>query len=123
MIEDPVTVYHNPRCSKSRAVLALLEERGIPARVVEYLKHPPGHDEIRRLLGQLGMSAGDLVRRNEAVCKEQFGGRDMKEPDWLQALVDFPILIERPIVVVGSRAVVARPPERVLDILAESPGR
>lgn len=112
-----VTIYHNPRCSKSRQALALLEARGLPVRVIEYLRTPPSRSEIETLLRQLGMPAASLVRKSEEIFRTAFAGRDLDEADWIDAMAEHPILIERPIVVAGERAVVGRPPERVLDIV------
>lgn len=115
--EETLRIYHNPRCSKSRAACALVERRGIAVEIVEYLKTPPGRDELKALLAKLGLKAEDLVRRGEAVFKEKYAGRTLTDEEWLDALVADPILIERPIVVLGDRAVLGRPPERVLDLL------
>ena len=114
---ETITLYHNPRCSKSRSALALLEERGLSPRVVEYLKTPPSRSEIAALVRKLGMPAGQLVRTSEAVFKENFAGKTLTDAQWIDALAEHPILIERPIAVAGERAVVGRPPERVLELL------
>jgi arsenate reductase len=113
-----VTIYHNPRCSKSRQTLALLEERGVEPAVVEYLKNPPTAAELRGLLKKLGLTAKDLVRRSEAAYKE-LGLKDhLDDEDALvDAMAEHPALIERPIVVVGQGARLGRPPEQVLEIL------
>ena len=112
-----VTIYHNPKCSTSRNALALLRERGIEPVVVEYLKTPPSRDELAAVLARLGMKAEDIVRKGEEVYKLEFKGRSLTEAEWLDALVAHPILIERPIVVCGERAVIGRPPEKVLELL------
>ena len=114
---DAVTIYHNPRCGKSRDTLALLRERGVEPTVVEYLKTPPGAAELRAILEKLGMKPAALLRKGEEVFKAQFAGRDLSDAEWIDAMVGNPILIERPIVVRGTRAVLGRPPERVLDLL------
>jgi arsenate reductase len=115
---NDVTIYHNPRCSKSRETLALLQERGLSPRVVEYLVAPPDEPTLRQILGQLGMRPGDLVRRKEALFDE-LGLADKLEDDdaLVRAMIGNPILIERPIVVAGGRARIGRPPESVLAIL------
>lgn len=118
----PLTIYHNPRCSKSRAACALIAESGVDAEVVDYLKSPPDRDELRRLLAKLGMRASEIVRRGEAVFKEHFQGRELSDDQWLDALIAHPILIERPIVVRGEKAVIGRPPEKVLELLDEDRG-
>ncbi len=111
-----VTIYHNPRCSKSRQTLAILEEKNADHEVVEYLNHPPSRTELRRILGMLGLKVHDIVRKKEA--KE--AGLDvdaMSEPELLDAMVNIPIIMERPIVVAGDKAVIGRPPENVLSII------
>lgn len=114
---DEITIYHNPRCSKSRSACQIVAERGVTARIINYLETPPGIDELRALLAKLGVPAADLVRRGEAVFKENYAGKTLSEDDWLAALVAHPILIERPIVVRGDRAVIGRPPEKVGELL------
>ena len=112
----PVTIYHNPRCAKSRATLALLREKGIEPRVVEYLKEPPSAAELKRILALLGMKPRDLLRKAEAKA----AGLDIagsSEAALVAAMVKHPIVIERPIVVAGGRAALGRPPEAVLKIL------
>lgn len=114
---DEVTLYHNPRCSKSRSACQIVVERGIDARIINYLETPPDIAELRGLLVKLGIPAADLVRRGEAVFKEHYAGKTLSEDDWLAALAAHPILIERPIVVRGDKAVIGRPPEKVLELL------
>ena len=115
----PVTIYHNPRCSKSRQTLALLEDRGLAPEIVLYLDSPPDAATLRRVLGLLGLGPRDLMRRKEAVYKELgLGDPGLGEDDLIRAMVENPILIERPIVVAGERAALGRPPEAVLDILS-----
>ena len=114
-----LVVYHNARCSKSRASCQLIAEHGAEARIVNYLETPPSRETLRELLGKLGIAAADLVRRGESVFKEHYAGRTLSEDEWLDALIAHPILIERPIVVRGERAVIARPPEKALDLLAD----
>jgi arsenate reductase len=111
-----VTIYHNPRCSKSRAVLALLRERGIQPRIVEYLKDPPSADELKRILGLLGAGPRALLRAKEAVAVG-IDDSTMSDDALIEAMVRHPIVIERPIVVAGERARLGRPPDRVLEIL------
>ena len=115
--EQP-TIYHNPRCSKSRATLALLQERGFEPRVVEYLKTPPDRDTLVWLLDRLGMEPRELMRKGEPEYKEL--GLDNPEMDrdaLIDAMLEHPKLIERPIVVYQGEAAIGRPPERVLEIL------
>lgn len=112
-----ITIYHNPRCSKSRNTLALLEENGVTPKVVLYLETPPGAGEIKELLKKLGMRAGELVRRGEDDYKVAGLDRDSSDAEIIRAMARYPKLIERPIVVKGSRAVLGRPPENVLALL------
>jgi len=112
-------IYHNPRCSKSRQTLALLEENGIEAEIVLYLETPPNPPELRRILLKLGLSARDILRRGEVEYKEQnLADKALGEGDLVARMCQYPKLIERPIVVSGERAVLGRPPENVLDIIA-----
>ena len=113
-----VTIYHNPRCSKSRQTLALLGERGIAPDIVRYLDTPPDAATIGSLLDMLGLEPRDLMRRKEAPYSELgLGDDNVSRADLIQAMVDNPILIERPIVVSGGKAAIGRPPESVLGIL------
>jgi arsenate reductase len=115
-----VTLYHNPRCSKSRATLELLRERGIEPTIVEYLKIPPSQAELARLLDMLGMEPRELMRSKEAEYREQdLDNPGLKPKDLVRAMHETPELIERPIVVANGRAALGRPPEQVLEILAE----
>ena len=116
-MSQTVRIYHNPRCSKSRAACALLQEKGITAEVVDYLRTPPSRDELARIVQRLGMRPEEIVRTGEAVYKESYRGRTLSDDEWLDALAAHPILIERPIIIVGDKAVVGRPPERVLELL------
>jgi arsenate reductase (glutaredoxin) len=112
----PVTLYHNPRCGKSRATLALLRKKGIEPRIVEYLKEPPGAAELKRILAMLGMRPRDLLRKAEAKAAgiDAAGATDAA---LIALMVKHPITIERPIVVAGNRAALGRPPEAALEIV------
>jgi arsenate reductase len=114
---ETFTIYHNPRCGKSRAALALLQERKVPLRVVEYLKEPPTRAELATLRRKLGLAPSEWVRKGEAEYRSAGLDSDSPEDTLLDAMAEHPILIERPIVVRGKRAVVGRPPERVLELL------
>jgi len=116
---ETLTIYHNPRCSKSRAALALLEERKVPLRVIEYLKDPPTRAELTALRRKLGLAPREWIRQNESEFKNAGLNANSPEDKLLDAMAQHPILIERPIVVHGDRAVVGRPPERVLELLKE----
>jgi arsenate reductase len=117
MSDTPLRIYHNKRCSKSRAACQLIAERGVDAEIVDYLATPPSREELRTLLDKLGMKPEEIVRRGEAVFKEHYAGRKLSDDEWLEALATHPILIERPIAVRGERAVLGRPPEKVLELL------
>lgn len=113
-----VTIYHNPRCSKSRETLKLLQDRGLESEVVEYLQTPPDAAVLKGLLKKLGIGAKDLLRRGEEEYRRLgLAGKLDDEAALVRAMVDHPILIERPIVVHGAKARLGRPPERVLEIL------
>ena len=112
-----IRIYHNPRCSKSRTTLALLEENGVDPDVVLYLETPPSAQDISGLLAKLGMTAGQLVRSGEDVYKECGLDKNSSDAQVLAAMAEQPKLIERPIVVMGNRAVLGRPPENVLALI------
>ena len=111
------TIYHNPRCSKSREALTLLQDNGITPKVVEYLKDVPTRRELELLVMQLGIPASELVRRNEPLFKEKYKGLKLNEHEWIRVMHENPQLIERPVVVKGHKAVIGRPMENVTDLL------
>lgn len=117
MSHNNIVIYHNSRCSKSRSACELVAGRGIEAEIVEYLKTPPSRDELQALLAKLGLKASELVRRGEEIFKTHYAGKTLTEAQWLDALCEHPILIERPIVVFGDHAVIGRPPEKVLELI------
>lgn len=110
-------IYHNPRCSKSRSALQLLEEKGVEVEVVKYLENTPTKAELKELLRKLDMKAEQIVRKGEADYKENFKGKTLSDDEWITAFIEYPKLIERPIFIKGDKAVVGRPPENVLDLL------
>ena len=110
-------IYHNPRCSKSRETLALIEKKGIVPEIVLYLEHPPTRKELKDIITKLGISAEQLVRKSESIYKENYKGKTHSESQWIKAMLEHPKLIERPIVIEGNKAIIGRPPELVLDIL------
>ena len=113
-----IVIYHNPRCSKSRQSLALLEENGITPDIVPYLDTPPSEAGLRSLLKKLAKKPREIMRRGEAVYKEKNLADDaLTDAQLVAAMVAHPILIERPIIVKGARAVLGRPPENVLELL------
>lgn len=113
-----LTLYHNPRCSKSRGALELLEARGLAPTVVRYLDTPPSAAELRELLAKLGMNARQLLRTGEEEYQTLgLADTSLSEDQLIEAMAAHPRLIERPILIVGDKAVVGRPPEKVLEIL------
>lgn len=114
------TIYHNPRCSKSRATLALLEENGVNAEIVRYLESPPDVQTLRRITAALQCSIRDILRKGEARYRElDIANADLDEAQLLQLVAENPVLLERPIVVHGSRAAMGRPPENVLALFED----
>jgi arsenate reductase (glutaredoxin) len=110
-------ILHNPRCRKSRNTLKILEEKGESIEIVEYLKNPPTRDELEEIIGMLNISPIELIRKGEGIFKENYKGRQLSDEEWIQAMIDNPILIERPIVLKNGKAAIGRPPEQVLVIL------
>tara|TARA_E500000178_G_scaffold264398_1_gene261568 strand:+ start:172 stop:525 length:354 start_codon:yes stop_codon:yes gene_type:complete len=113
-----ITIWHNPRCSKSRLSLALLTEQGIKPTEVRYLETPPSRPEIERVLELMGIAPIDLMRRGETTFKELQLSSDSTDEQLLEAMASHPILIERPVVFTNEKAVVGRPPENVLELLS-----
>lgn len=111
-------IWHNPRCSKSRATLKLLQDRGINTEIRDYLNDPPNRSEIMAVLAALGMQPAELVRTGERACRIAGINRDSRPRDLIDAMVSHPVLIERPVVIKGDRARIGRPPERVLELFA-----
>ena len=114
------TIYHNPRCSKSRETLALLEQHGANPHVIEYLKTPPTAAELETIIARLGIEPEQLVRKGEAVYKSSFADQSLTGAQWIEAMVANPVLIERPIVLKGDRAVLGRPPENVKTLFRDA---
>lgn len=112
-----IIIWHNGRCTKSRGTLEILQEHGVPHTVRYYLMEPPTQKELKELLKKLNMKAADIVRKSESLYKEVYKGKQLTEAQWVKVLAENPILIERPIVINGDKAVVARPPERVMEVL------
>ena len=112
-----ILIYHNPRCTKSRQALDLLHKKGLEPRVIEYLKDIPTKKELKKILSLLGISANDLIRKSEMIYKENFKDKELTESEWIDAMIAYPKLIERPIVVRGNKAIIGRPTEKVLDII------
>ena len=112
-----IKIYHNPRCSKSREGLGILEDSGKDFEIVKYLDNTPSKAELEALINTLGIAPIDLVRKNEAIWKSEFKGKDLSNEAIIQAMVSHPKLIERPIVINGKKAVIGRPPETIKTIL------
>ena len=108
-----IKIYHNPRCRKSREGLALLESKNIEFEVVKYLENPIDFDELKGIIDLLGISPIELVRKTEKIWKDNFKGKGLSDSEIIQAMVDYPKLIERPIVVSENKAVIGRPSENI----------
>ena len=112
-----LTIYHNPKCSKSRETLTLLRAHRVEPRIIEYLKTPPTAAELKSVVAKLGIRPEELVRKGEPVYKSKYAGRSLSDAEWIEAMVKDPILIERPIVVAGRKAAIGRPPDSVLALI------
>ena len=112
-----VTIYHNPRCSKSRQALSLLESKGNKPIVVEYLKNPLTTEQLSQIINELNIKPIDLVRKNESIWKENYKGKELSDDELVEAMISNPKLIERPIVTSSKVTLVGRPPENVLRVL------
>jgi arsenate reductase len=110
-------IYHNPRCRKSRETLQILTDNNETPEIVLYLENPPTKDELKSLLKKLKIPAAKLIRKTEVIFKENYKGKELTEEEWIDAMVKFPKLIERPIVIKGNKAVLGRPPENVLSLV------
>jgi arsenate reductase len=107
-MSTPVVIYHNPRCQKSRTALQELEEQGLEVQVIEYLKETPSVKELKELCEKVGIKPFDLVRKSELLYKDNYKNETLSDAQWLKVLEEHPLLIERPIVVKGSKALIAR---------------
>lgn len=115
---DSIKVYHNPRCSKSRLTMELLSKKGVQSEVIEYLKTPPSKQDLIAILSMLGLQPRQLMRTHEAEYKDNnLADESLSQDQLIEAMVKFPKLIERPIVVCNGKAAIGRPPETVLEIL------
>ncbi len=110
-------IYHNPRCSKSREACSIIIETGNKLQIVDYLKAPLKEHEIKSLLVKLGMRAEQIIRKDESLFKENFANIKRTESQWVKILANNPILVERPIIVKGNKAVLGRPPENIYKLL------
>ena len=112
-----ITIYHNPRCRKSREGLAVLEQSGQKYSVIRYLEEPLGRDELKQILKYLDISPIELIRISEPIWKSEYKGKILSDDALIAAIAEYPKLMERPIVVKNKRAVVGRPPEKILELL------
>lgn len=112
-----ITIYHNPRCGKSREGLQLVEASGKDFEIVKYLDEVPTESELKAILKKLGMQPMELIRTKETIWKDNFKGKEFTDDELVHIMVENPKLIERPIVINGDKAVVGRPPEKIKDIL------
>lgn len=112
-------IYHNKMCSKSRNSYNLLKEKGLNFETIEYIKNPITKEKLTELLTKLNLSAIELIRKGEAEYIDNYKGKELSETQWIDAMVKFPILIERPIVVRGDKAVIGRPIEKVIQLLLD----
>ncbi len=116
----PITIYHNPNCSKSRQTLALLKEHGIQPTIIEYLKYPPSASKLKQILTSLGFSARDLLRTKEAEYQTlRLSNSELTEDEIIMAMHNYPNLIERPIVIKNQKSVMGRPPEKILALILD----
>jgi arsenate reductase len=108
-----ITIYHNPKCRKSREGLEYIKGKGLPFTIVEYLKTPFSREQLKELLMKLNLSPRELVRTQEDIFKDQFKGKTFTDEEWISILLEYPKLIQRPIVSKGYKAVVGQPPEEI----------
>ena len=108
-----ITIYHNPKCRKSRAGIDFLKEKGLEFTVVEYIKNPISREVLKEILMKMNVRPRELVRTQEDVYKSDFAGKEFNDEEWIDILLEYPRLIKRPIVVKGYRAVIAEPPEEI----------
>jgi arsenate reductase (glutaredoxin) len=113
-----ITIWHNPRCSKSRQALALLDENGCEKEIIKYLEQTPNKSEIKKVLAMLGISPRELMRTKEDIYKELDLKNENNEEKLIEAMAENPKLIERPIIIKGNKAIIARPPEKALELLS-----
>jgi arsenate reductase len=116
MSKETYTVYHNNRCSKSRCALEYLDDKKATYEVIEYLKEPLNAAQLKEVLSRLGIPAEELIRKGEPDFKEHFKGKKLSEKQWIDAMVKYPKLIERPIIVKNGKAVIGRPTARIEEL-------
>lgn len=114
-----LVIYHNPRCSKSRETLQLITERQIEPEIIDYLEEPPTPEDLQRIIALLGLTARDLLRTTEPVYKDaELDDDSLSDDEIIEAICEYPELLQRPIVIAGDKAVIGRPPIKVLDLIA-----
>ncbi len=114
---EKIIILHNSRCGKSRDSLKILDEKGVDYEVVEYLKNIPNAKELKNIIKKLKIKPEALLRKGESIYKENFKDKKFSDDEWIEIMVKNPILIERPIIISGEKAVIGRPPEKVLEII------
>ncbi|MEJ6681316.1 MAG: arsenate reductase (glutaredoxin) [Flavobacteriales bacterium] len=112
-----ITIYHNPRCSKSRETLSLIRENGAEPEIREYLKEIPSKEELKLVLAKLDLNIKDILRKGERLYKDKFKGMNFTDEEWMTIVLENPKLMERPIVIKGNKAILGRPPENVLELI------
>ena len=112
-----IIIYHNKRCGTSRNALSILVENNPDVKVIEYLKDIPSVEALTAIIKKLKIKPHDLIRTKESVYQEKYNGKNLTDAQWLQAIHDHPVLMERPVVINGNKAIIARPADKVLDIL------
>lgn len=112
-----ITIYHNPRCGKSRDCLAFLETSDKKFEIIKYLETPLSFNELKEIIRKLSINPIELIRKNETIWKENFKGKELTDSEIIQTMVDYPILMERPIVVYNDKAIIARPLEKINEII------
>ena len=116
-MEENIKILHNPRCSKSRCAIDLLKEKQLSFEILDYMQHALTKDQLIGIVKKLGIHPEELIRKGETEYKEHFKGKNLTDAEWIDAMLKFPKLIERPVVIKGSRAVIGRPTENILNIL------
>lgn len=116
-MSNKVIIYHNPRCRKSREALQILQQNSEEVEIIDYLKNPPSVKELEDIIKKLGIKPEELLRKNEEVFKSNFKGKSLSDQEWIKVLASNPILMERPVVIRGQKAVIGRPPEKVYELL------
>lgn len=109
-------IYHNPRCSRSRQTLAIIQKAGKKVEIIDYQNQVPTEEELTAIIKLLEINAEDLVRKSEDIYKEKFKGKKITQQEWVKIMIEHPKLIERPIVISGDKAIIGRPPEKVIEL-------